>query len=225
MREFISALWQNVATSFRDGKGPARWVVMGTGGAVVVLFLGWLIFAKSAEDFLDVPDLSEAQIRRIATELLLSENPIIRERAAAKLTSAGSKSVPVLDQVVLELDDLRLSEAALCVLLSVDRNAAAKTIESLMANADVEVRRMAVRSAGTCDDPKMAAILSKALRDADSGVRLAAANGMARQKSRTGVADLERMLKDQNPTVRRHAARALQNLTGRDYSQRARAPQ
>lgn len=225
MKDFFSALWQQVAGSFRDGKGPGRRIVMGAGGIGVLLFLGWMTFGKSAEDLLDTQDLNEAQIRKIATNLLLSEDPIIRERATAKLTSAGSKSVPVLNGLVLELADLRLSEAALCVLLNLDRDTAAKTIENLMTNTDVEIRHMAVRCAGTCDDPKMATILSKALSDSDSGVRLAGANGLSRQKSRTGVLALEQVLNDKNPTVRRHAARVLQNLTGRDYSQRARAPQ
>jgi HEAT repeat protein len=68
------------------------------------------------------------------------------------------------------------------------------------------------------------AVLEKGIHDESAAVRQAAVGALGAQRSAKAVPALEGALKDENITVRRHAARSLQNLTGRDYSDRVAPP-
>jgi HEAT repeat protein len=217
MKDFLAALVQFVIAGVQESKLPVRWIAMGGVGACLLLFLTCALLRTSPEDLLDADSLNEEQIREIAANLLLHEDPTIRERAVAKITAAGKTAGPVLKDLSLNADDPRLQEASLGVLMSIDQEAALTVLDTLMASSNADVRRAAVRCAAGSSDPRATAVLNKAMQDSDSGIRVAATNGLNTQKGRASVSTLEKALQDESPTVRRHAARALRNITGRDY--------
>ena len=220
-----------MSKSARTSKGRAtessatlRWILSGV-GVLVVAGAAWWLFTPSTADLLDANELTPKQIYKVATELLVHEDPKIREKSSAKLTEQGAKAVPVLQEICLTHTDSVVRKAALLVVKSIDAGAAVAILDKLITDPDPEIRRVAANSAVTLDDPRSIGILKKAMNDQDTGVRLIATGGLGQKSANDSVAALERALSDQNISVRRHAARSLQNLTGRNYRDRVNAGQ
>ena len=216
---------ENLQQRFRDGKIPVLWIALGAVGVLVLGFVTCNMLGSDAEDLLDVQSLSEAQIRQIATELLLDEDLQMRERASAKLAAAGRKASPVLKDVCLTTDKPALCEASLGILLTTDVDAAMEVLTKLVDSPDAEVRRSAVDAIGSSKHPKSGELLAKAIRDTDSSVRLMAVKGFGARNDPQSISILIKALDDESPKVRTHAVRFLRSLTGRDYSNQARRRQ
>ena len=188
---------------------------MGASGVVLVGFFLFSILRTDAESLLDARTLDNAQIKMIATELLVHEKAELRERAATRLAKAGPAAVPVLKDVSLSANDPKLLGAVMTVLVGIDREAAVAVLQTRMNSPDTEIRRTAVSCAAQCDHPTAIDILAKALRDQDPGVRLRATNGLRTQGTPASIQALQGALEDPDPKVQRHARRGLGSTGGR----------
>ncbi len=188
---------------------------MGAGGVVLVGLFLFSILRTNAESLLDARSLDNAQIKTIATELLVHEKPELRERAAIRLTKAGPAAVPVLKVVSLSTSDPKLLGAVMTVLVGIDRGVAVAVLQTLMNSPDAEIRRTAVSCAAQCDHPEAIDILAKALRDQDPGVRLRATNALSSKGTPASIQALQGALNDPDPKVQRHARRGLGSTGGR----------
>jgi HEAT repeat protein/beta-lactamase regulating signal transducer with metallopeptidase domain len=79
-------------------------------------------------------------------------------------------------------------------------------------DADVEVRRAALRSLARYEDPGTVPVFRAALRDADAEIRATAIQALAEFKDRTSVGAIAALLTDENTEIRRAAAEALGEL-------------
>jgi HEAT repeat protein len=217
MKDTLAILFQMLVERFRDFGIPPKHIAMGGAGVLLLGLLTCTVCRTTSADLLDAKSLSPGDVRKIATTLLLHDDVRVRERANLRLATAGKTAAPVLKEIGLTTEDPRLAEAVTGVLLTVDADAAVAVLEHLIGSSDVEARRTAVQSASRWQDPRTTAILTKALQDADGGIRLSAASALGARKAQDGVGALEQAMKDQSPGVRRHAARALQSITGKDY--------
>lgn len=185
--------------------------------SLVVLFgLYNLIFSESIEDLLNADTLNSSQIRRLATNYLLHKKIDLRERASRKLATQGEAAVPVLQEVAMSNPEVRKPVLNILMVLNVD--AAFDQLEVMIEDEDAAIRVAAASAAVSNPHPRSGEILSKVLDDDDTGVRLMVIEG-ARFIGRPAIEPLMHSLGDPNTTVRRHAARALRGLTGKDFSQ------
>ena len=188
--------------------------------ALLVLVGGYFFIADSDDDVINNPDPTPAQIRYIAKELLIDDDPKMRGRASQKLVSLGDRSVPILKEVITSSEDRKVSFACLLVLGSIDPGQSRAVAEQLLTSGtgDPQVRITAVRTISRENSEENAKILVKALQDPDPAVRSNAADAMSHQPVKIVHAALLKALNDDDIAVRRHSARALKDLTGKDYS-------
>ena len=109
------------------------------------------------------------------------------------------------------------------ILAKADPEAAYSLIEQMLADqSDVAVRREAVAALRGIQPPtqRVSTLLQTALRDAEAGIRSSAASAFSHVRDPSAVPGLRVLLNDPSPTVRRHAARAIGDITGRrpDYN-------
>jgi HEAT repeat protein len=184
------------------------------GGAVVLLALLMVrhLTADTPEDLLTANSPTPAQVRKIAETLLVHPDLSVRSRAGAKLSELGDRAKLILQEVATETRDSELRFAALGVLRSVDLSAAAQVVGTMGASPDAQVRREAVKLAGTMESPGATGVLEKAIEDPDPGIRSAAAATLDPRTSASAAAKLRAALNDPNYDVSRHAARQLRLL-------------
>jgi len=192
---------------------------------LVAVVVGYWIFSDSAEDLLDAESLSPKQIRRVATRLLLHEDLKIRERASKKLFSLGESAVPVLKDISLTHSEQKTRLAVLGILARLDTDATIEVLEHMIDDSETEVRMVAAKTAAKLDDPRTIPVLTKALEDANTGIRNVAIGACETKRIKSAVPALLRALDDPMAGIRRHAARALRNLTGKDYRDRIKRQQ
>ena len=183
-----------------------------------VAFVGYRSWSRSVTDLLDAETLTPAQIRRIATRLVIHEDIEIQGKARERLLQEGAAAVPVLKDLGLTHSDQRVREGALDLLTELDAGATAQVLEQMIDDESADLRRLATRTALRLNHRSVKALLLKAVEDDDAGVRLAAMDGCAVRRVLKAVPALKRSLDDPRITVRRHAARALHSLTGRRYT-------
>ncbi|GMU25006.1 MAG: hypothetical protein AMXMBFR13_50770 [Phycisphaerae bacterium] len=191
--------------------------------AVILVPLAFWLFLRSPEDLLKADPPTEAQIREIATRLLIDSDIKMRQQAGDKLVKTGEKAVPVLKDVCRHHDDPEVRSAVVQILASINVQAASEIVSELLNSQDERVRLIAMEAVGRLDASASGAAIQKGLADAAAGVRLSAVEAAARRRDLTAVPALERALSDESIRVRRHANKTLRNLTGRDYSDRMRA--
>lgn len=193
--------------------------------ALLALAAGGVVYWQirpSPERILSAESLSPEEIRYVATRLLLDDSIEMRARASQKLASLGAAAIPVLTDLSLHHEDGNVRAAVLDVLLAVAPKEAEQILGRMMADQNAEVRAAAAASATVLPREQSSALIIKGLQDADSRVRLATLNSAAQQRDPGHVPALEAALDDSSPLVRRHAARTLQLITGRDYSDRVK---
>lgn len=209
-----------------DG-GMKTWLRQATpvGGGILVLalFVYWAT-RPSLKTLLDVAAPTPEQIRTIASVLLLDDDFSIRSRASAKLTALGQAAVPVLKELAATHPDPAVRKAVLDLLTGLDPKSAAEIVVQLSRDKNVEVQRTAVSVAARLDDSRSLEVLQQGVQSEDGGVRQAAVEGLGARREASAVSALESALKDPNITVRRHAARALQLITGKNYNNQVRPP-
>jgi HEAT repeat protein len=193
-------------------------------GAVILFLIGYWLFTSTPKDLLDSDDLSDSQIRKIATWLLVHEDIDMRVRAAAKLGELDQKAVPVMKDVCLTHDDPKVRSAVFDQLMVTDKDAGAEVLQTLIDDPDAQVRMMAAQAASHLSHPTSAEVLKKALGDDDPSVLLAGIEGSQLRGLRSAVPQIKAALDSDNLTVRRHAARALLALTGKSYQHRVNPP-
>ena len=184
-------------------------------GLVVLFGLYKLIFSESAEDLLKADNLTPSQIRRLATNYLLHKKLDLRERASRKLSKQGQTAVPVLKEVATSNPEVR--QPVLNILMVIDADAAFDLLAVMIEDDELATRVAAARAAVANPHPRSREILEKVLDDDDPSIRLVVSDGW-RLIGLDAVGPLMRSLSDPNMTVRRHSARALKGLTGKDYS-------
>ena len=201
------------------------WLVGGTGASVLVLglLIYWLM-RPSPDAVLNAATLTPRQIRYVATELLVNEDLKLRARASEKLIALGETAVPVLKDVSLNYSDNGVREAVLKILVAINPNVGADVVGRLAGDQDPQLRRIAILAAAHLPDAQRLPIMQKAVTDPDTAVRWAAMDSMAARQTANNIPALTQALKDSDITVRRHAARTLQNMTGRDYSSQIKRP-
>lgn len=181
--------------------------------------LGYWLMKPSAEKLLDAETLTPDEIRYVATHLLLHEDIQIRARASAKLAGLGEKAIPVLKDLSLHCDDNELRRVVLELLLAMQAKESDQVLSQLIADRNAEVRRIAANAAGALPPAQSTSLVARSLKDADSGVRAAAINSMARSRDPANIPALkEAMTNDASIMVRRHAARTLEMMTGQKFS-------
>ncbi len=188
------------------------WVAAGVVLLVPAAFLVMWLTSESAEDLLSAQSPTPAQIRKIATSLLVDSDLNIRSRASAKLSGLGEKATPILREVAAETRDPELRFAVLGILRVMDAPAAVQVVGTLIQNPDANVRQEAVQLAGHIEAPKAAPLLEKAIQDPDPAVRSSAASRLDPRASPSAASRLQAALKDPDYNVRRHAARQLRQL-------------
>lgn len=196
----------------RAAGNPRKLAVFGGGGAVVLVLILILLFAGGSTGLLDEAELSEAQIRTVAKDLLIHDDPKIRARASEKLHQQGERAVPVLKAIGVAAGDIALRRAVIGVLVSLDQDAAGQVLDAMMADEDEGIRIYAVRTATTFEHPSARSVLAKGIEDPSPSVR-SVATAAAGSAGMTGAAEvLRKAAEDENPAVRRHAERALRDL-------------
>lgn len=189
-------------------------------GACALILTGavyWLT-RPSAEDVLNAELLTPAEIRYVATELLVDENLQMRRRASEKLVSIGESAVPVLKEVSLSCPDEKVRQAVLEILATIHPNQVAEVVGQMIGDNSAVVRRMAAAAAAHLPDDQRRSVVQQGIADPDAGVRLAAIESMGQRRDPNDIPVLTQSLKDPNLAVRRHAAHLLKMRTGRDYS-------
>ena len=194
-------------------------LIGGLGFGVMVLFLvGYWLFASTPKDLLESDDLSDSQIHKIATWLLVHENIDMRARAAKKLGELDQKAVPVMKDVCLTHDDPKVRSAVFDQLMTTDKDAGAEVLQTLIDDPDAPIRLMAAQAAAHLKHRTSAKVIMKALDDDDPSVLLAGIEGSQLHGLKGAVRQIKAALNSSdNLTVRRHAARALLALTGKSY--------
>lgn len=205
----------------RSGAVPWRGLVP----LAVVMVLGallamWFSGPRRAIDLLDLETLTAEQIRRVATALLRHESATIRSRASAKLAAQGDVAVPVLHAIVVEDGDTDTRKAALDVLTVLDADKAVEAMAGLIEADAMPLRRLAVDAAVQLRHRGTVAVIKRALADDNDGVRLSAIGGCELKRVRSAVPVLQKAMDDPNINIRRHAARALRAITGKQYRAR-----
>src|SRR5207237_534990 len=127
------------------------------------------------ESLSSVDPLTPAQIRVVATRLLLHDDMKIRSQASSKLLSAGSAAVPVLKDIAVSSSDPKLRLTVLALLTSLDPAGSVGILERMIADPDVEVRGGALRAAAQLGGSQAVPILERRLKDPDPDIRAAAA--------------------------------------------------
>jgi HEAT repeat protein len=195
-----------------------------------ILVLGGLIYwftRPSADALLNVTSPTPQQIREIASNLLLHEDYKIRTRAGDRLAALGQTAVPVLKDVALTHNDVRVRKAVLEILTGLDPKCAADVALLMSKDGDAEIQRTGVSAARHLDDPRTYDVLAQGLKAKDAAVRQDAVEGMGVRGDSRAVPALESTMKNEKEdiTVRRHAARSLQLITGRNYNSEVRSGQ
>jgi HEAT repeat protein len=207
-----------------SGGGGISWQKIVPTGLGVLLLAGFIYWATrpSATALLNVASPTPGQIRQIATTLLLDTDFKIRAKAAEKLTSLGQTAIPVLRDIAQTNSDPNLRKAVLDILVSLDPKGTADLMAQMSKDKDPQVQLAVISAAKAIDDPRSYDILTQGVRSQDQTARQAAVEGLGARRDARAVPDLEAALNDPNSsiTVRRHAARSLQLITGRNYDDR-----
>ncbi len=204
-------------------------VIIGGGAALGVVLIVVLIvklLTPSPERLLNAePPLSDAQIRRLAADLLMHEDLSVRQRASEKLEGLGEPAIPVLSDVCLNHPDAKVRLAAVYILLAIDEEVGMEVLAQMMGDTDVQIRYAAVQAAMHSEHEMAYDIIEAALADENADVRLAAGEGASLRGMKGAVTRLEELLDHPDVTTRRHAARNLRRITGEDYRNEANLPE
>jgi HEAT repeat protein len=208
------------------GSGFFSWQTMLPVGGGVLLLAGLIYWGTrpSATDLLDAASPTPDQIRQIASSLLLHEDFKVRARASEKLCALGPTAVPVLKDVAQAHQDPMVRKAVMDILIALDTKAAAEVATKLSQDNNPEVQRSAITAAKYMEDPRSYEILSRGIQSQDESTRLAAIQAVGARREQQAVSALEGALRDPSSsiTVKRHAARSLQLITGKDYNSQVR---
>ena len=202
----------------RRGAVPIKHIAVTAVVVFLVVGVGYTVFSGSAEDLLDQETLTPGEIQRVAEELLLHDDLQIRTRASEKLAAQGETAIPVLKDVGLSTSDSELRMAVFAVLAPMHAESAAEILEAMMDDDDPHIRQRAAKAASQLRTPRAVAVLEKGLADSHTGIRSSVAGLIGPAGIREVIPALKKALNDPERSVRKHAARSLEDLTGQDYS-------
>ncbi len=171
-----------------------------------------------------VRDLSDEKVNKAVHRLLADKDPEVVVAACELLAHRGDKeALPLLQKMVEKGKDpaiLRAVFDALAVIRAQDPGWIPE-LTSLTANADSEVRAIALEALGKSGDKGTLERLIAALDDPNWSVRLTALEGLEGLRVKEGVAAIiERMAKEEGRLLHDMAS-ALYRLTGQPYQDNA----
>ena len=184
---------------------------------VVIIALVVFIASRPPWHLLDVSAdaLTPAQIRTLATTLLVHEDLDVRATAAEQLADAGDPAVPVLFELATSHRNLEVRQGVLLVLEQLDPEETARALQPLIEDEDAEIRRIAAWSAARLTNEASEAILLAAVSDTDPSVLNPAIEACIARRLSAAVPALQIAREHSSRSVQRHAARALEALETR----------